>query len=182
MSHTHSRLSVCRRIFHMSFTWLTIGAMVGAIGGLRYGVVIEVVCGAIGGVIVLPIVGVFLGLIGGDAKGSVVGAVGCLMGCWLAEPTGGSSLDPASVEVVVIFGALLGATCLLYLEFVRWSYGIFFRRSWQLVDGALVSCGAPTLASYFGLKHKRSTNTAHFNRGPVRRGVRLTQHVNADRG
>jgi hypothetical protein len=166
----------------MSFTWLIIGAAVGAIGGLRTGVVIEVVSGLIGGVIVLPVIGVFLGLIRGDAKGSVVGAAGGLMGCWLAKPTGGSSLDPGSMQAVVVFGALLGATCLRYLQFVRWSYGIFLRRAFQLVGGALVLCGAPALASYFGSPHEQSTNTAHFNSRPARRRARLTQHVNADRG
>jgi len=113
MSRTHPGLSVGRRILHMSLTWLVIGAMVGAIGGARSGSAIELISGVIGGVIVLPVVGVFLGTIKGDAMGSVVGAAGGLLGCWLARPTRGIPPDPLNVEVVVVFGALLGATCLL---------------------------------------------------------------------
>ena len=130
--------SVGRRILDMSLTWLIVGAMIGAIGGLRTGRLVELASGVLGGMIVLPIAGVLLGLIGGDVKGSVVGAVGGLMGCWLAKPTGGISIDAVSVEVVVVFGALVGATCLLYLQFVRRSYGILLRRACQMVGGALV--------------------------------------------
>ena len=85
----------------------------------------------------LPIAGVLLGLIGGDAKGALLEQLEALMGCWLAKPAGSISIDAVSVEVVVIFGALAGATFMLYLRFVRWSYGIFFRRACQLVDRAL---------------------------------------------
>jgi len=183
MSRTHPGLSVGRRILHMSLTWLVIGAMVGAIGGARSGSAIELISGVIGGVIVLPVVGVFLGTIKGDAMGSVVGAAGGLLGCWLARPTRGIPPDPLNVEVVVVFGALLGATCLLYLQFVRWSCRILLRRACQLVGGTLASCWAPALASFFvGSTHEQSTNTTHFSNRPDRRRARLTQHVNADRG
>jgi len=131
MSGPQRHPSVGRRILDMSLTWLIVGATIGAIGGLRTGRLVELASGVLGGMIVLPIAGVLLGLIGGDAKGSVVGAVGGLMGCWLAKPTGGISLDAVSVEVVVVFGALVGATCLLYLQFVRWSYGTLFRAACQ---------------------------------------------------
>ena len=184
MCHMHPPLSVGRRIFYMFLTWLIIGAMVGAIGGVRSGSASQLVSGVIGGVIVLPVVGVFLGLIKGDAKGSFVGAAGGLLGCLLAKPTRGISLDPLTVEVVIIFGALLGATCLLYLHLVRWSYGIFLRGACQVVGGALTLCGSPALARNFvGSKHEQSTKTMHFNGSPddLRR-ARLTQHVNADRG
>jgi hypothetical protein len=181
MSHTHPRLSVGHRIFQMSLTWLIIGTMVGAIGGVRSGAVIELVSGVLGGMIVLPVVGAFLGVIGGDAKGSVVGAVGGLMGCWLAKPTGGISLDAVSVEVVVIFGALVGATCLLYLQFVRWGHKILLRRACQLVGGALMLCRAPALAGYFGATNDRSRNTAHFPSRPERRRAQLTKYMNSDR-
>jgi hypothetical protein len=147
--------SVGRRTLDMSLTWLIVGAMIGAIGGLRTGRLVELASGVLGGMIVLPIAGVLLGLIGGDAKGSVVGAVGGMMGCWLAKPTGGISIDAVSVEVVVVFAALVGATCLLYLQFVRWSYGILLRRACQMVGGALVLCRAPALAGYFGSTNER---------------------------
>ncbi len=182
MSRTHPPLSVGRRIFQMSLTWLIIGAMVGAIGGVLSGSAIELVSGVIGGAIVLPVVGVFLGLIKGDAKGSVVGAAGGLLGCLLAKLTRGISPDALSVQMVVVFGALLGATCLIYLQFVRWSYGFLFRRACQLAGGTLASCGAHALASLFvGSTHERSTSTAHYNSRPVRQRARLTQHVNVTR-
>lgn len=181
MSRMHPRLSVGRRIFHMSLNWLFIGAMVGAVGGLRSGVLIDLVSGVIGGVIVLPVVGFFLGLIGGDAMGSVVGAVGGLLGCWLAMPTGGILLDPLKVEVVVVFGALIGATCFLYLQLVCWSYGILFRRVCGLVGGALVSSRASALTGYFGSTHERSTNATHFHSRPGRTRAQLTEHRNSDR-
>ncbi len=174
--------SVGRRILDMSLTWLIVGVMVGAIGGLPTGRLVELASGVIGGMIVLPIAGVLLGLIGGDAKGSVVGAVGGLMGCWLAKPTGVISIDAVSVQVVVIFGALAGATCVLYLRCVRWSYGILFRRAGQLVDRALALCGAPALAGYFGATNERTRNPTHLNSRPGRRRVQLTQHMNSDRG
>ena len=174
--------SVGRRTLEMSLTWLIVGAMIGAIGGLRTGRLVELASGVLGGMIVLPIAGVLLGLIGGDAKGSVVGAVGGLMGCWLAKPTGGISIDAVSMEVVVVFGALVGATCLLYLQFVRWSYGILLRRACQMVGGALVLCRAPALAGYFGSTNERRKNSAHFHSRPGRRRAQPTQHWNARRG
>jgi hypothetical protein len=174
--------SVGRRTLDMSLTWLIVGAMIGAIGGLRTGRLVELASGVLGGMIVLPIAGVLLGLIGGDAKGSVVGAVGGLMGCWLAKPTGGISIDAVSVEVVAVFGALVGATCLLYLQFVRWSYGILLRRACQMVGGALVLCRAPALAGYFGSTNERRKNSAHFHSRPGRRRAQPTQHWNAGRG
>lgn len=174
--------SVGRRTLDMSLTWLIVGAMIGAIGGLRTGRLVELASGVLGGMIVLPIAGVLLGLIGGDVKGSVVGAVGGLMGCWLAKPTGGISIDAVSVEVVVVFGALVGATCLLYLQLVRWSYGILLRRACRLAGGALVLCRAPALAGYFGSTNDRIRNTAHFHSRPGRGRAQLTQHRNSDRG
>jgi len=182
MSGPQRHPSVGRRILDMSLTWLIVGATIGAIGGLRTGRLVELASGVLGGMIVLPIAGVLLGLIGGDAKGSVVGAVGGLMGCWLAKPTGGISLDAVSVEVVVVFGALAGATCLLYLQFVRWSYGTLLRRACQVVGDALVLCRAPSLAGYFGSTNERRRNSAHFNSRPGRGRAQLTQLMNSDRG
>ena len=52
--------SVGRRILDMSLTWLIVGAMIGAIGGLRTGRLIELASGMLGGMIVLPIAGVLL--------------------------------------------------------------------------------------------------------------------------
>ncbi len=155
MNCTHPARSIGWRIFHMSLTWLILGAMIGAIGGIRSGAVIQLVSGALGGMIVLPFAGVFLGLLGGDARGSVVGAAGGLMGCWLAKPACGISLDPASVEVVVLFGALAGATCLLYFQLLRWGYGILFRSACQCVGVTWVP-GQPSLpAGHFGFANEQ---------------------------
>lgn len=182
MDNSTSKVHIGRRIIRMVLTWLALGAAIGLIGGSGTVSVIGVASSVLSGMIILPIPGVLLGLIGGDVKGSVVGATGGLMGCWLAKPTGGISIDAVSMEVVVIFGALAGATCVRYLRFVRWSYGILFRRACQSVVWALPLCGAPTLAAYFGATNERSRNPAHLNSRPGRRRVQLTRHLNAGRG
>ena len=169
--------SVGRRTLDVSLTWLIVGAMIGAIGGLRTGRLVELASGVLGGMIVLPIAGVLLGLIGGDAKGSVVGAVGGMMGCWLAKPTGGISIDAVSVEVVVVFAALVGATCLLYLQFVRWSYGILLRRACQMVGGAFGAVQGTRSRRLFRIhERRRRRNSAHFHSRPGRRRAQPTQH------
>jgi hypothetical protein len=178
MDQCASKVHIGRRILRMALTWLALGAAIGVIGGSGTVSVIGVASSVLSGMIILPIPGALLGLIGGDAKGSVVGASGGLMACLLAKPSGGIPLDPVSVESMVIFGALAGATCVLYLQFVRWSYGVLFRRACQLVGGALVSCRAPALAGYLGSTNERSRNAAHFNSRPGRSRPQLTQHRN----
>ena len=80
-SRLSTRQSKVDGTLDMSLTWLIVRAMIGVIGGLRTGRLVELASGVLGGMIVLPIAGALLGLTGGDAKGSVVGAVGGLMDC-----------------------------------------------------------------------------------------------------
>lgn len=116
-----------RRVLRMSLTWLFLGAVVGALNGLDNGGEIGLIAMMIGGMISLPIVGLFLGLIGGDARGSVAGAMGALIGCWLARAVGGPAIPPAGMGLAVVFCALVGATGFLFLRFLVWKYTIVFR-------------------------------------------------------
>jgi hypothetical protein len=122
-----TRLSLGRRVLVMFHTWLLLGALIGAIEGLGMGGGIQIVCMMIGGMAVLPIVGVLVGLIGGDARGSALGAAGGLLGCWLAERFGDVLIQPQATNVIVIFGALVGATGLLFARFLIWKYRMMFR-------------------------------------------------------
>ena len=127
MNSPRTRPTLGRRIIGMFFTWLFLGALIGVIGGLEVGGGIQIVCMMIGGMAVLPIVGVFLGLIGGDAKGSVAGAAGGLLGCSIAGCFGDVQIQPQATNVIVIFGALVGATGFLFVRFLLWKYGMMFR-------------------------------------------------------
>jgi hypothetical protein len=51
-----------------------------------------------------------------------VGAAAGFLGCCFYGLTAGVSIPPALVQVGVVFGALAGATCLLYLRLVVWTY------------------------------------------------------------
>src|SRR5208337_2369655 len=105
----------------------------------------------IGGMAVLPIAGVLLGLIGGDAKGSVAGAAGGFLGCGIAGCFGAAPIQPQAMNVIVIFGALVGATGFLFVRFLLWKYGMMFRmicwavgvtpasgKSWALAGHVLI--------------------------------------------
>jgi hypothetical protein len=127
MNSPRNRLSLGRRVLVMFFTWLLLGALIGVIEGRGMGGGIQIVCMMIGGMAVLPIVGVLLGLIGGDAKGSVAGAAGGLLGCWISECVGGVPIQAQATNVIVIFGALVGATGFLFVRFLLWKYGMMFR-------------------------------------------------------
>jgi hypothetical protein len=117
----------------MSLTWLAVGALVGALGGLRSGSSVELVSGVVGGMVVLPFAGAFLGVIGGDAGGSLVGAVGGLLGSWLASPISGIVVDAPTAKFMVLFGALAGATCLLYFHIQYWIYVTLFASIWRAI-------------------------------------------------
>ncbi len=133
MATARARCTIVRRIVAMSLTWLGVGALVGAIGGLWSGSVIELVSGVVGGMIVLPIAGAFLGLIGGDAGGSLVGALGGLLGSWLSVPISGVVVDAPTMRFLVLFGALAGATCLIYLHIKLWIYEKVLAAAWKSV-------------------------------------------------
>jgi hypothetical protein len=127
MNSPRNRLSLGRRVLGIFFTWLLLGALIGVIEGREMGGGIQIVCMMIGGMAVLPIVGVLLGLIGGDAKGSVAGAAGGFLGCWISECVGGVPIQAQATNVIVIFGALVGATGFLFVRFLLWKYGMMFR-------------------------------------------------------
>jgi hypothetical protein len=117
----------------MSLTWVAIGALYGAIGGARSGSIVELVSGMISGMVVLPIAGAFLGLIGAEVGGSLVGAVGGLLGSWLALPFSGIAVDAPTMRFMVLFGALGGATCLLFLHIELWIYRKVLLTAWRCV-------------------------------------------------
>jgi hypothetical protein len=154
----------------MFFTWLFLGAVIGVIGGLGKGGGIQIVCMMIGGMAVLPIVGVLLGLIGGDAKGCVVGAVGGLLGCWIAGCIGTVPIQPQTMNVIVIFGALLGATSFQFVRFLLWKYRMMFRTICWVI-GATPASGknwvlwltpfnsASSIAQQVGLRARRVRRT-----------------------
>src|SRR5947207_1986947 len=127
MRDPQPQLPLGRRVLRMSLTWLLLGAVIGIVDGLGKGQGIEILCMMIGGMIVLPIAGVFLGLIGGDARGSVAGAAGGLLGCWSAKVTGVVAIQPQCMSLIVIFGALVGATGFVFLRFWLWKYAMIFR-------------------------------------------------------
>jgi len=111
----------------MFFAWLLLGAVIGVIEGLGKGGGIQIVCMMIGGMTVLPLVGVLLGSIGGDAIGSLAGAAGVLLGCWITGCCGEVPMQPQAMNVIVIIGALVGATGFLFVRFVFWKYAMMFR-------------------------------------------------------
>jgi hypothetical protein len=117
----------------MSFNWIILGAVVGQIGSLRSDALVQCIACVLSGMIVFAIPGLCLGLIGGDVKGSYIGAAGGFLGCWFCELTRGVSIPSPSLQIMVVFGALAGATCVLYLRTAVWTYGIFARRAFRLI-------------------------------------------------
>jgi hypothetical protein len=115
-------------------TWLFLGAVIGVVNGQGTGGGSEIACMMIGGMIALTIPGFFLGVIGGDARGSVVGAAGGLLGCWLAKLGDAAAIQPFIMSTIVILGGLLGATGLLFIRFLFWKYRMIFRAIGWLID------------------------------------------------
>jgi hypothetical protein len=156
----------------MSLAWLAVGALVGAIGGLRSGSVIELVSGVLGGMVVLPIAGAFLGLLGGDAGGSLVGALGGLLGSWLAGPISGVAVDAPTMRFLVLLSSLVGATCLLYLHIQLWIYEKLSATAWKCIGRIDAATG--TSARGFPSTspgHRRSSRTHFATRSSHRRPV-----------
>jgi hypothetical protein len=111
----------------MSLTWLFLGAAIGVIQGRATGRLFGVLCMAVGAMTVLQIPGIILGLLGGDTRGSIAGAAGGLLSCWGAKLGGAFEIQPPDVSLVVIFGALIGATAFLFTRFLVWKYGMILR-------------------------------------------------------
>src|SRR4051794_33597844 len=85
MQDRHRQRSLAHRVLRLTLTWLFLGAVIGVVNGQGTGGNAEIVCMMIGGMIALIIPGIFLGVIGGDARGSIAGAAGGLLGCWSAK-------------------------------------------------------------------------------------------------
>jgi hypothetical protein len=180
MRNLQARDSVGRRTLTMSLAWLIVGAMVGSIGGLQSGRVIEIVTGMLSAMIVLPIVGLFLGLIGGDAKGSVVGAVASLLGCWISLQGIGIPIDVLTMKFMVILGALAGATCLLYLHFTLWTYKTIFLTIRRLFGGLPMFDKLSARANQTPTISRAEAYSAHFNVPPGQRRSRREEVSKSD--
>jgi hypothetical protein len=150
-------LSLAYRILRLSLTWLFIGALIGAVGVERKSGGIEIVYTMIGGMIVLTILGILLGVIGGDARGSVVGVFGGIVGCWLANLRG-AALQPQLIGAVVIFSGLLGATGFLFIRVMLWKYRMMFRCVRRLTDMAPVSGRVSAVAGQIRVAKRMAGN------------------------
>jgi hypothetical protein len=117
----------------MALNWLVLGASVGLIGNLYAGQISQIIAGMIAGMIVLAVPGLVLGLLGGDVVGSYVGAAGGFLGCWISGLDSPIAMPPAGVQLMTIFGALIGATLLTYLRTVIWAYGKLGMAAWRLM-------------------------------------------------
>jgi hypothetical protein len=130
MRNRHPQIQLGHRVLSLSLTWLFLGAVTGVINGQGMGGSIELVSR----MIVLTTLGLFLGVIGGDARGSIVGAAGGLLGCSLANLGGVAALQPVVISTVVIFGGLLGATGFLFMRFLVWKYRTILKSICWLID------------------------------------------------
>jgi hypothetical protein len=153
----------------MSLTWLFLGAVIGVFNGLDTARGPEIVAMMLGGMIVLPIPGVLLGLIGADARGSLGGAVAGLAGCWLGTGGDATAVAPQIMGVMVVIGALWGATGFLFVRFLRWKYTMIFAAiSWFLrlapvPARARILAGHHLIARFPGITQVGSAGrTPHF--------------------
>jgi hypothetical protein len=159
MRERHPQLPLGRRILLLFLTWLFLGAAIGVINGQGTGSGIQIVCMMIGGMIALMIPGLFLGLIGGDARGSVIGAAGALLACWLTEFCGAVAVQPVVISTTVILGGLVGATGYLFLRFLFWKYRMIFRSICWLIDLTPMSAKVSALHSRLRLHQCSAGNS-----------------------
>ncbi len=157
MQDRKRRQSLGRRLIRLSLTWLSIGAVIGVINARGTGTGIELVSMMIGGMIALVIPGILLGVIGGDARGSVIGVAGGLLGYWLAT-RGGVAMQPPVLGVIMIFSGLLGATGFLFTRFLFWKYRTIFRIICWLVDATPLSAKVSALAYHLHKPQKKCTS------------------------
>jgi hypothetical protein len=132
MNTSDSRSSLRCRVSRMSTAWLVVGALVGLIGS-GSAQTAQTAAGMLAAMIVLAIPGLVLGLIGADVTGTYVGAAGGLLGSWLSWLKDGVAVPAPEVNLMVVFGALAGATCVLYLRIVRQAVGTLSGRACQLI-------------------------------------------------
>jgi hypothetical protein len=116
----------------------------------------------IGGMIVLPIVGVFLGLIGGDPIGSMVGAAEVLLGSWSVRLDGVVAIPQDGLSLLVVFGALLGATAFLFTRFVLWRYRLLFKAVCWLIGCTSRPGKAWVLAAHPVMPRRLAGHSVHF--------------------
>jgi hypothetical protein len=134
MTFPENRATLGHRTAQMSLNWIVLGAFVGLTGSLTHEPMAQILSRAIAGMMVMAVPGALLGLLGGDVKGSYAGAAAGFLGCWIAGFSNGASLPPSGVQLVMIFCALLGATCWLYLRFAFWSYRMIALAGWQTIN------------------------------------------------
>ena len=173
MRDREAQLSLGHRVLRLSLTWLFLGAVVGVVNGQGMRGNMAIVCAMIGGMIALTIPGIFLGVIGGDARGSVVGAAGVLIGCWLAKLGGAVAIQPPVVSTIVIMGALLGATVFLFTRFMFWKYRMIFRSICWLIDLTPASGKASALAGHLRIPQSLAQQFGH-SQGPITCDMRAT--------
>jgi len=146
--------------------------VIGVVNGQGTGESIEIVSMMIGGMIVLTIPGIFLGVIGGDARGSVVGATGGLLGCWLAKFGGAVAIQPLVISTVVILGGLLGATGVLFMRFFFWKYRMIFRSICWLIGLTPVPGKVSPLAGHLRIPQRLAGNSVPHKIPPIARRFR----------
>ena len=140
----------------MALAWLLLGAVIGVFNGLESETGSETFAMILGGMIVLPVPGMLLGLVGGDAKGSVGGAAAGLFGCWLADYGGAAPIEPQGMNVIILIGALWGATGFLFLRFLVWKYTTIFAAIRWLLRSAPVPSGRGFSPVTIFLHHARA--------------------------
>jgi hypothetical protein len=146
----------------MSLTWLFLGAVIGVFNGLDPGGAPAIVSMMLGGMIVMPIPGAFLGLIGGDARGSLGGSAASLLGWWIAHLGGAPALQPQVMSVIVVIGALGGATGFLFLRFLLWKYTMIFSAACWFLRATPLPARARLLAGHHLLARRPGLASVHF--------------------
>ncbi len=103
----------------MVSAWVVLGGVLGTITGLHVGGgAIGLVSHVIAGTIVLGVLGLILAPFSGRAKESLVGGLcGCLVGL-ASGPIRGSLSAAEAVNLAVIIGGLVGATCWPWVRIV----------------------------------------------------------------
>jgi hypothetical protein len=141
--------SLWRRIRSMSMAWLCLGLAIGLLEGLRQGGLVPIVSMTIGAMTILPMVGFVLALIGGDVQGSLAGAGIGLIGCLAIDLDGGVLLPSQGKGAIIIFCALVGATCCMFSRFLIWRYTLIFRAIGWLIGITPASGRASAFLGHF---------------------------------
>ncbi len=123
----------------MLIAWSAIGACLGLHNGFRLGGLISLLAHVVAGLAVFAVLGVILGLFAARPTESLVGAAwGMLVGL-VAGPFRGNLPPAEAVNLCVVIGGLVGATCWPWVNATVW------------VGRALLAAGTP----------RRSSRSAH---------------------